>query len=64
MVKNFHDEHGDTGIQERNAEQDRIMSGRNAGSTQQTAQILDLGTQEVDSGDNDGNRAFIDAAAL
>lgn len=40
------------------------MSGRNAGSTQQTAQILDLGTQEVDSGDNDGNRAFIDAAVV
>ena len=47
-----------------NAEQDRIMSGRNAGSAQQTAQILDLGTQEVDSGDNDGNRAFIDAAVV
>ena len=40
------------------------MSGRNAGSAQQTAQILDLGTQEVDSGDNDGNRAFIDAAVV
>ena len=40
------------------------MSGRNAGSTQQTAQILDLGTQEVDSGDNDGNRALIDAAVV
>ena len=40
------------------------MSGRNAGSAQQTAQILDLGTQEVDSGNNDGNRAFVNAAVV